>query len=64
LEKSLATQRQKEQEAEETLAEFKTKMEETSKKMFDDAKIQVLLLIIYRWLLCEKSPVMEHSEDE
>jgi ABC-type Fe3+-hydroxamate transport system substrate-binding protein len=46
LEKSLATQRQKEQEAEETLAEFKTKMEETSKKMFDDAKVQVLLLII------------------
>ena len=41
LEKSLTMQRQKEQEAEETLAEFKTKMEETSKKIFDDAKIQM-----------------------
>ena len=41
LEKTLAMQRQKEQEAEKTLAEFKNKMEETSKRMFDDAKVQV-----------------------
>jgi ABC-type Fe3+-hydroxamate transport system substrate-binding protein len=37
----LTAQRQKEQEAEKTVEEFKIKMEETSKKMFDDAKIQV-----------------------
>ena len=33
--------RQQELEAEKTLADFKRKMEETSKKMFDDAKLQV-----------------------
>lgn len=41
LEKAAAMQRQKEEKAENTLAEFKRKMEETSKKMFDDTKTQV-----------------------
>jgi ABC-type Fe3+-hydroxamate transport system substrate-binding protein len=46
----LATQREKEDEAEKTLAEFKTKMEETSKRMFDDAKIQVLKYFVWNYI--------------
>ena len=44
LEKTIEAQQQHNEEAEKALGDFKRQMELTSKKLFDDTKIQVLLL--------------------